>query len=56
MAVEIKELVIRAIAVEKKEEPAPQTEKAALSQEQMEALVEQCIQQVLKVLERKNAK
>lgn len=56
MAIEIKELVVRAVALEEKERTAAPTGAVTLSQEQMEILVQQCAEQVLKILERKNAR
>jgi hypothetical protein len=56
MAIEIKELVIRAVAVQEKEEAATNAKQHALSEEAIEAIIEQCTQQILKILERKNAR
>lgn len=56
MAIEIKELVIRAVAVEKKEEPNQNAEKPPINEEDVEAIIERCVKKVLKILERKNAK
>ncbi len=51
MPVEIKELVIRAIAADSQEgEGAPQSQ---LSAEEREAIVEECVRQVLRILKKK---
>ncbi len=53
MAVEIKELVIRAVLTE---EEKPSEKASAPGEEQMDRIVEQCVKAVIKILERKKAK
>ena len=51
MTIEIRELVIRAVVVEKSEDAAPErspTEPAV----EVHAIVEECVRQVLKILKR----
>jgi hypothetical protein len=51
MPVEIKELVIRAIATDSQE--AEGVHQAQLSAEEREAIVEECVRQVLRILKKK---
>ena len=55
MAVEIKELVIRAIAVPEKNE-AETDMRSGLSGEQMQRLVQACVDEVIKIMERKESR
>lgn len=53
MAVEIKELVIRAVIVDDKNPLAPASTNA-LSSEQEDQIVQQCVNQVLKIIKKSN--
>lgn len=59
MAVEIKELVIRAIAVPQEAGESPNAQagtSGSMSTEQMQRLIQQCVDEVLKILERKESR
>jgi len=56
MAVEIKELVIRAVLTEDDRPNGESGNKAAISPEETDRIVTQCVQQVLKILTRKKAR
>jgi hypothetical protein len=51
MAIEIRELVIRAVVVEDAEDKVPE-QSSAQSQPDPQLLIEECIRQVLKILKR----
>jgi len=52
MPVEIRELVIRAVVNDSREQPAPDTEVESRAASDYEAIVEECVRQVLKILKK----
>lgn len=56
MAVEIKELVIRAVAVSEPAQRGTDSQPTTLDQAHMQKLVKACVQEVLNILERKDAR
>lgn len=56
MAVEIKELVIRAIARQDQATSVETNSAAQASENNQQAVIQACVNEVLRILERKNAK
>lgn len=53
MTVEIKELVVRAVVVDRRGQRVAATSEAAIDQEGRDQLVEECVRRVLRALERR---
>ena len=56
MAVEIKELVIRAVLQEEPRSKNTKEREISMTPEQMELMVRTCVREVLKILDRKQTK
>ncbi len=55
MAVEIKELVIRAVAVDNEQQPQQATQ-STINAELIQIIIERCAAEVLKIMERKESR